>query len=177
MSAALWIEAGRFFVDPCPDQIRPEPKSCDVWSELSLPLPLPEAQVAKLRRIAKRMNDPCTGVPSGVIAVFTGSDAAGKLMAAEALAYEMQRVLYRVDLNEVGLAEEPHFARILNTAKAQDAILMLGNADGLPISMIQFLKGYPGLSILTTDSPREISTMLYKAAHCVVDFPFPAEYE
>jgi hypothetical protein len=177
MSAAQWIEAGRFFVDRCPDQIRSKTEPCDGWTELSLPLPLPESQVAKLRRMAGQMNDNCADMPSGVIAVFTGSDAAGKLMAAEALAYEMQRVLYRVDVNEVELAEEPHFARILNTAKAQDAILMLGNADGLPISMIQFLKGYSGLSILTTDSPREISTMLYKAAHYVVDFPFPAEYE
>ena len=177
MSAAQWIEAGQFFVDPCADQFRSGTESRDVWQDLSLPLPLPESQVAALRRIAKRMNAICPGLTSGVIAVFTGCDAAGKLMAAEALAYEIQRTLYRVDAGEFGPPETTHFALLLSEAKAENAILMIDNACGLPIALIESLRGYSGLSILITDSAQEISTNLRQSAHYLVDFPFPADNE
>lgn len=72
-----------------------------IEEDFSLPLPLPEEQVIALRKIADRMSMTRSSVRPGLIAVFTGCDAAGKLMAAEALAYELQRTLRRVDRSEI----------------------------------------------------------------------------
>lgn len=151
MSTAQWIEPAHNF---------------------SLPLPLPEAQVNALHMIVERMNDDC----AGMIAVFAGCDAVGKLMAAEALAYEMQRTLHPIDKSEFDLAEGAHLARILEAAKSEEAILMLNDADGLPVSLLRKLEVYPGLSILAVDSAQESSTALGKSVH-YVDFPFPFEGE
>jgi hypothetical protein len=179
MSASQWAEETHILMEL--DNVSPGPRSCNFWSDLSLPLPLPEAQVVALRNIACRMSNGCQDIPPGIIAVFTGCDAAGKLMAAEALAYEMQRPLYRVNMSEMdGLSSgerEKHFARVLHAARAESAILMLDNTDGLPNPFLETLKGYPGLSILTMDSIQERLTALHKSIHYIVDFPFPFDNE
>ncbi len=176
MSAAQWI-TGQFDPDPCPDQLKPEAEAGYGCRELSLPVPLPELQVAALLRIADWINRKCSGAGSGVIAIFTGRDAAGKLMAAEALAYEIQRTIYPVRMSEIGFAGEPHFARILDAASTEEAILMIDNANGLPLRLIQRLESYPGLSILIADSLGEVPTRVCLSAHSIVDFPFPADSE
>ena len=173
MSAAQWIDAQNFGA-PNTDSFRPDP--CDFWRDLSLPLPLPEAQVIALCKIATRMRETCLDAPIAIIAVFTGSDAAGKLMAAEALGYETQRTLYRVDTSEInGL--DGQLARVLNAARAENAILMFDNAESLPGSLLQSLKAYPGLSILTVDSTEDATAEISAPHHYVVDFPFPSDGE
>jgi len=165
MSAAQWI-AAQYFAMPNTDP-------CGFWKDLSLPLPLPEAQVLALCKIVMRITDPSSGT-SSMIAIFTGSDAAGKLMAAEALAYETQRPLYRVDKSEISESSN-QFARILKTARSEKAILMFDSADDFSDAMLQTLQKQPGLSILMMDSPEN-------AARCtpqpyLVDFPFPSDNE
>ena len=181
MCGTQWIEATYPFAGANTENFRPEPEPCDWWPELSLPLPLPEPQVTALRYIAGRMNKICSDAAPATIAVFTGCDAAGKLMAAEALAYELQRPLYRVDRSEIigywNVDTEKYFALTLNAARAEDSILMLDNADGLPAALFKTLESYPGLSILTMDSAREAATALRKPAYYVVDFPFPYDTE
>jgi SpoVK/Ycf46/Vps4 family AAA+-type ATPase len=157
--------------------------SASQWIEdnFSLHLPLPEEQVIALRKIADRMSKTCASVWPGMIAVFAGCDAAGKLMAAEALAYELQRPLHRVDRSEIDRFSygEPdkHFARILRAARAENAILILENVDDLPNALFQTLEDHPGLSILITDSDQETSAALRKSTHYIVDFPFPFDNE
>jgi SpoVK/Ycf46/Vps4 family AAA+-type ATPase len=157
--------------------------SASQWIEddFSLPLPLPEEQVTALRKIADRMNKTCASVRPGMIAVFAGCDAAGKLMAAEALAYELQRPLHRVDRSEIdGFSYgEPgkDFARILSAVRAENAILILENVDDLPNALFQTLEDHPGLSILITDSNQETSIALRNSTHYIVDFPFPFDNE
>ncbi len=141
-----------------------------------MPLPLPETQVIALCKIATRMSETCFDTPSGMIAVFTGSDAAGKLMAAEALGYETQRTLCRVDASEIG-GIDGQLERILNTARSENAILIFDNAESLPGTLLQLLKNYPGLSILTVDSAEDAPAELSKPQHYVVDFPFPSDSE
>ena len=173
MSAAQWIDSQNFATANT-DSFRPDP--CDFWRDLSLPLPLPETQVIALCRIATRMSEAYFDSPSGVIAVFTGSDAAGKLMAAEALAYETQRTLYRVDGSEISEVNG-QFMRILNTARAENAILMFDNVGSFSDPLLQSLKAYPGLSILTVDSAEGTEAEFSAAHHYVVDFPFPLDSE
>ncbi|HMD21777.1 MAG TPA: hypothetical protein VKH40_15740 [Alloacidobacterium sp.] len=173
MSAAQWIDAQNFAATNT-DSFRPDP--CDFWRDLSLPLPLPEAQVIALCKIATRMSETCFESPSGMIAVFTGSDAAGKLMAAEALAYETQRTLCRVDRTEISEVDG-QFTRIVDGACAENAILMLDNAESLSDTLLQSLKTYPGLSILIVDSVEDASAELCEAHPCIVDFPFPSDSE
>ena len=173
MSAAQWIDA-QTFAAANTESFRPDP--CDFWRDLSLPLPLPEAQVIALCKIATRMSEAFFDSPSGMIAVFTGSDAAGKLMAAEALAYETQRTLYRVDTTEISEVDG-QFTRILNTARSENAILMLDNAGSLSDTLLQSLKGYPGLSILTVDSVKNEAAEFSAPHRYVVDFPFPSDSE
>jgi hypothetical protein len=175
MSASWWIETTQLLAESY--NFRPQPKHGDFWQDLSLPLPLPEAQVAALRDIAGWMNDACSEARSGMIAIFTGRDAAGKLMAAEALAYEMQRPLHRIDSSDMSGAPDKHFARILRAACSENAILMIGNAGSLPHRLLQALESYSGLSILTADSIQETSAALRASAHCIVDFPFPFDNE
>ena len=181
MSASQWIQTTCPFAEPKPACIRHESECCGSWRDLSLPLPLPEAQVAVLRRIAGRISDQCPIASPTMIAVFTGRDAVGKLMAAEALAYEMERTLHRVHASEIGglstQEAKRHFTRILHAATAENAILMLDNAEGLPSSLLHMLADYPSPSILATDSGQELSQPLRKAAHYVVDFPFPLDNE
>jgi hypothetical protein len=173
MSTSQWTDERHFLAEPT--NVFPGPRCGNFWNDLSLPLSLPEAQVVALRNITARVSD--TSISSGTIAVFTGCDAAGKLMAAEALAYEMQRPLHRVDPTEIdGLSSqerERHFARILNAARAENAILMLDNVAGLPNALLQKLEGYSGLSILAMDSAQETWTALDQLTHSIVDFPFP----
>lgn len=177
MSTSQWTDERHFLMERA--NTFPGPRCGNFWSDLSLPVMLPEAQVVALRNIVCRMSD--ADMSAVTIAVFTGRDAAGKLMAAEALAYEMQRPLHRVDPNEIdGLSpreRKTHFARILNAGKSENAILMLDRADDLPNALLQNLEEYPGLSILATDSAQEAWTVLDELTHSIVDFPFPFDNE
>jgi hypothetical protein len=153
----------------------PNTEPCGFWQDLSLPLPLPEEQVLALCKIAMRItNSPFA--TSGVIAIFTGSDAAGKLMAADALAYETQHPLYRVDKSEIS-ESSAQLLRILNTGRSKNAILMFDNADDFPKAILQTLQEQPGVFILTMDSTENALATLCTSQLHIVDFPFPSDNE
>jgi hypothetical protein len=150
------------------------------WQDLTLPVSLPETQVTALHSIAKCMSNGRGISPWGMLVVFTGCDAAGKLMAAEALAYELQRPLHRVDGNEMltlsDREAQKQLARTIKAAGEERAILMIDTTAGLPNALLHTLRSYPGLSILTMDSARNASARLV-LAHYAVDFPFPFDNE
>ncbi|QNI34185.1 AAA family ATPase [Alloacidobacterium dinghuense] len=181
MSALPCIKASYFYAEPDPARLRAEQQCRDSWRDLSLPLPLPEAQVIALCKIATHLNFKGANASSCLIAIFTGQDAAGKLMAAEALAYEVQRTLYRIDLSEIGefLAEDGkrRLTQMVAAARTENAILIIDNADDLPGPLLKLLAAYSGLSILMTDASHERSSPMYRSAHYVVDFPFQTETE
>lgn len=181
MCGTQWIEATQPFTEPNPCRFRPESECCDFWRDLSLPLLLPEAQVCALHKITGQMNATGSEIHSGMFAVFTGCDAAGKLMAAEALAYETEHPLQRIDAGEISslsTAEgERYFVLVLNAARNNNAILMLDNADRLPHALIKTLEDHRGLSILAADAPQDLFETFRGKKHYVVDFPFPFENE
>jgi len=181
MCGTQWIEATYAFAETNNRNFQPERVPCYWWPDLSLPLSLPETQVTALRYIAGRTSKLSSGTASSTIAVFTGRDAAGKLMAAEALAYEMQRPLWRVDTREIGdfsIADfENYLVHTLNAASAENAILMVDNADGLSNALFRRIEGYRGLCILAIDATQEAAANLRNPTYFVVDFPFPYDNE
>src|SRR6266576_1859269 len=71
----------------------------------------------------------------GTILLFTGADGTKKSAAAAAMAMDLQRGLYRVDLNKVGskyIGEtEKNLRLLLNAAERAQAILFFDEADPL----------------------------------------------
>ena len=71
----------------------------------------------------------------GIIALFTGAGGTGKTMAAEVLARDLHRELYRIDLTRVVskyIGEtEKNLSRLFTEAAASGAILFFDEADAL----------------------------------------------
>lgn len=71
----------------------------------------------------------------GIIALFTGPSGAGKTMAAEVLARDLHRELYRIDLAQVVSSyigeTEKNLSRLFTEAAASRAILFFDEADTL----------------------------------------------
>ncbi len=179
MSASPWIGLKKDCPESDAASFGPESQRYGSWQDLSLPLSLPERQVAALHDISDRMTGRCS--EKAAIAIFTGCDAAGKLMAAEALAYEIQRPLFRVERSEfIGLSLQQtieQLARTLDRAHAEKAILMFDLSGDLPDAFLRALQSYPGLSILAMESTQSASMVLRRSIHFIVDFPFPFDNE
>ena len=130
----------------------------------------------------------------GTIILFTGTDGALKPAAAAALAKDLQRELYRVDLNKVVskyIGEtEKNLHLLLSAAEPAQAILFFDEADALfgkrsevkdshdryaniEINyLLQRLESYRGISILTSNDEKQIEA-LRRIRH-IIDFPFPS---
>ena len=129
----------------------------------------------------------------GTVILFTGADSAEKAVAAAALAKELQRELYRVDLNKVVgkyIGEtEKNLRLLLSAAEPAQAILFFDEADALfgkrsevkdahdryaniEINyLLQRLESYRGISILTSNDEQQIEA-LSRIRH-IIGFPFP----
>lgn len=115
---------------------------------------------------------------AGIGVLFTCADRKGKTLAAEMLAKELGRDLYRVDLSKIisrYIGEtEKNLRRVFATAESRRAILLFDEADALfgkrsevkdshdryaniEINyLLQQIERFDGIAILTTNQPGEI---------------------
>jgi SpoVK/Ycf46/Vps4 family AAA+-type ATPase len=170
------------------------------WTELALP---PQQQEL-LRSIALGAQQQTGGTEqrtrvasaparTGVTALFVGSDAATAASAAEALANELGRDLYRVDLSRVVskyIGEtEKNLNRVFDAAEKAGWVLFFDEADALlgqrtsvtdshdryanlDISfLLDRLENFEGLAILATNRRTSLDDAIARRIKHIVDFP------
>lgn len=170
------------------------------WSDISLP---PD-EIALLQEIAalgalrsghheepdvRRKPDRAFGI--GVL--FSGGDPKAKALAAQVLAEEGQRPLYRIDLSQVVskyIGEtESNLRRVFDAAEDGGAILVLDEADVLfgersevgdsrdadidVAYLLERIENHPGLVILTTNRKSALDAAFIRRLRFVIDFPLP----
>ena len=158
------------------------------WSELRFAQPVQEALSALLAR-ARPGQGPVT-------ACFVGADGAGRTLAAQALAAELGRDLYRIDLQQVYsqyIGEtEKHLARLFDAAQDTGAVLLFDEADALfgqrsEVSdshdryanlevayLLQRLESHYGLAILASNFRQDIDNTVLRRFFTVIEFPLEA---
>ena len=131
----------------------------------------------------------------GTVALFTGLDSGGQSHAAEAIALDLRRRLYRVDLSRVNnkyIGEtEKNLDRLFNAAESTGAILFFDEADALfgkrsdvkdahdryaniEISyLLQRLESFKGVAILATNHKQNIPDGFLRRVRFNVEFPPP----
>jgi SpoVK/Ycf46/Vps4 family AAA+-type ATPase len=176
------------------------------WDDLVLP----EAETATLRAIAAQLRQRMTVYERwgfaekssrglGISALFAGPSGAGKTMAAEVLARDLQLDLYRIDLSSViskYIGEtEKNLRRVFEGAEQSGAVLLFDEADALfgkrsevkdsldryaniEVSyLLQQMEAYRGLAILTTNLKTALDPAFLRRLRFVVQFPFPGPAE
>jgi hypothetical protein len=131
----------------------------------------------------------------GVTALFAGPSGAGKTMAAEVIARDLDLDLYRVDLSSViskyiGETEQ-NLKRVFDAAEASGALLFFDEADALfgkrsevkdshdryaniEVSyLLQRMESYSGLAILATNLKGHLDAAFLRRLRFVIDIPFP----
>jgi SpoVK/Ycf46/Vps4 family AAA+-type ATPase len=169
------------------------------WEQLLLP----RGEVAVLRQIAgerkMRQADGKRGFSrlapgkSGIVALFVGPSGAGKTMAAEVLANDLGRPLYRVDLSAVRskyIGEtEKNLTLLFDEAERSQAILFFDEADALfgkrsevkdthdryanldVAYLIERIESFNGLAILATNSKAQIDEAFLRRLRYFVNLP------
>jgi hypothetical protein len=131
--------------------------------------------------------------PKGISVLFTGKNRAGALVAAQTLAGDLRKDLYRVDLGAVvskyiGETEQ-NLRRVFHAAEAGGAILFFDEADALfgkrtvvndshdryanmvVNYLLQRIEGFEGLVVLTTNSRRRLDTASLRRFHFIIRVP------
>lgn len=133
----------------------------------------------------------------GVNALFAGPSGAGKTMAAEIIAQELDLDLYKIDLSGVVskyIGEtEKNLDRVFTAAQDANAILFFDEADALfgkrsevrdshdryaniEISyLLQKMEEYEGVAILATNLKANLDESFTRRLAFTVHFPFPDE--
>lgn len=131
----------------------------------------------------------------GLSTLFVGPPGAGKTMAAEIVAGELELDLYKIDLARVVskyIGEtEKNLARIFADAENSNAILFFDEADALfgkrtevhdahdryanlEVSyLLQRVEEYAGVVILATNLRQNMDEAFVRRMHFIVEFPFP----
>jgi hypothetical protein len=131
----------------------------------------------------------------GISALFSGPSGTGKTMAAEVLANELYRDLYRIDLASVVskyIGEtEKNLRRVFDAAEDSGAILFFDEADALfgkrsevkdshdryaniEVSyLLQRMEAYGGLAVLATNLKGAVDAAFLRRIRFVINFPFP----
>ena len=129
----------------------------------------------------------------GVCLLVTGKNWMGALVAAQTLASDLGKNLYRVDLGAVVskyIGEtEKNLSRVFDAAKKRGAILFFDEADALfgkrtevkdshdryanigINDLLQRIEEYAGLTILATDNRTKIDNALWRRFHFVIRIP------
>jgi hypothetical protein len=131
----------------------------------------------------------------GVTALFAGPPGTGKTMAAEVMAHELRRDLYKIDLSAIVskfIGEtEKNLKRIFSEAERTEAILFFDEADAIfgkrsevkdahdrfaniEVSyLLQRMEAYNGITILATNLRANLDDAFTRRLHFAIDFPFP----
>jgi SpoVK/Ycf46/Vps4 family AAA+-type ATPase len=155
------------------------------WEQLRLP----RSEAAVLRQIAGEMK---MG-RSGAVALFTGPSGTARTMAAAALANDLGRNLYRIDLSAVVskyIGEtEKNLAQLFNDAERSQAVLLFDEADALfgkrteikdahdryanlnIAYLVQRLESFNGLAILATNSKTRLDEAFLRRLRYFVNIP------
>jgi SpoVK/Ycf46/Vps4 family AAA+-type ATPase len=156
------------------------------WTDLVLP----PRELKTLRQIADDAR--ARIVANGMVVLFAGAGGTGKTLAAEVLANELQRPLYRIDLSKVAskyIGEtEKNLDRLFDNAEADDAILLFDEADALFGKrsevkdshdryanievgyLLQRMESHRGITILETNNRSAIKPALLRRSKYVVVF-------
>ena len=137
----------------------------------------------------------CSAYGNSLSLLFAGPPGTGKTLLATAMAHELGKILYRVDLSRivdkyVGETEK-NLAKIFDEAAKAQAILLFDEADALFAKrtdvkssndryanlevnfLIQRLESYHGISILTTNLQTSIDEAFKRRLRYIVDFKEP----
>ncbi len=127
--------------------------------------------------------------------LFAGPPGTGKTLLACALANELGKVLYRVDLSRIVdkyIGEtEKNLGKIFDEAAKAQAIILFDEADSLFAKrtevkssndryanleinfLLQKLESFDGMTILTTNLSKSIDDAFRRRIRFIVDFPMP----
>jgi len=127
------------------------------------------------------------------VSLFTGTDTAGKTLAADTLARSTKKDLYRIDLSQVVskyIGEtEKNLEKIFKKAENKNWILFFDEADALfgkrtdvkdshdryaniEISyLLQRIENYPGLVILATNRKTNLDSAFLRRLRYIIEFP------
>ncbi len=127
--------------------------------------------------------------------LFAGPPGTGKTLLANAIANELGKVLYRVDLSRIVdkyIGEtEKNLGKIFDEASKAQAIILFDEADALFAKrtevkssndrhanqeinyLLQKLESYNGITILTTNLSKSIDDAFRRRIRFIVDFPMP----
>lgn len=127
--------------------------------------------------------------------LFAGPPGTGKTLLANAIANELGKVLYRVDLSRIVdkyIGEtEKNLGKIFDEATKAQAIILFDEADALFAKrtevkssndrhanqeinyLLQKLESYNGITILTTNLSKSIDDAFRRRIRFIVDFPMP----
>jgi hypothetical protein len=201
LGETLW-EVCRIQARPYMDNLAQRIDPVATWDDLVIP----DAQGEILREIAMHVryreqvyetwgfsHKSAHGL--GISALFAGVSGAGKTMAAEVLARELNLDLFRIDLSAVVskyIGEtEKNLRRVFDTAEEGGAILLFDEADALfgkrsevkdshdryaniEVSyLLQRMEAYQGLAILTTNMKDTLDAAFLRRIRFIVQFPFP----
>ncbi|MBQ1266231.1 MAG: ATP-binding protein [Proteobacteria bacterium] len=162
-----------------------------------------KAQVNEILEYAKNLHQVLEGwgfrqrSPYGnaLSVLFAGPPGTGKTLLACALANELGKVLYRVDLSRIVdkyIGEtEKNLGRIFDEAAKAQAIILFDEADSLFAKrtevkssndryanleinfLLQKLESYNGVTILTTNLSKSIDEAFRRRLRFIIDFPMP----
>jgi len=156
------------------------------WTDLVLP----PRELKTLRQIAADAR--ARTATNGMVVLFAGASGTGKTLAAEVLASKLRRPLCRIDLSKVAskyIGEtEKNLDRIFDKAEADEAILLVDEADALFGKrsevkdshdryanievgyLLQRMESHRGIAILQTNHRSAINPALLRRSDYVVDF-------
>jgi len=164
-------------------------KPVSTWADLTLP----EPHLQALQEIAAHLGSGEQLSTGGATALFSGENVPGKMIAAEALAQQFGKELYRVDLSQI-VSEyvdetEKNLQRLFDAAEERGAILLFDEADALfgkqsevkdghdryaniKINyLLQHMEQYSGVAILAANTTCEWDPALLQRIRFLVDFP------
>lgn len=152
-------------------------------------------QLASFPAAVSELKNACSEFSQGrnFLYLFTGPGNPNKLLAAEAIASSLGKDLYRVDLSAISskyIGEtEKNLRRLFDAAESGGAILFFDEADALfgkrsevkdshdrfaniEINyLLQQIKSYPGLAILSTNEKLHQEHPLMRLCRRKTDFP------
>lgn len=124
----------------------------------------------------------------GSIFLLAGKPGIGKTITAETMAETLKRPLYMVGVGELGTdakALESNLTRVLNTASAWNAILLLDECDifmeerqnmdvhrnAMVGVFLRLLEYYPGILFLTTNRASNIDAAFFSRISLAIQYP------